>query len=122
MEASTSTASHAYGSGPRGPNPAHGAQQAQGTGPPGALRSDEQHHKPFFYIQPSQPYLPMQSLQWPVPVPMPVSYNPYYGYPGFGKSRQRLCMEMKMGLDEISIVSIALLAASIQRWPISGLE
>ncbi|TMS09122.1 hypothetical protein E3U43_014669, partial [Larimichthys crocea] len=30
---------------------------------------------------PRSPICPMQSLQWPVPVPMPVSYNPYYGYP-----------------------------------------
>ncbi|XP_029005081.1 uncharacterized protein LOC114854645 [Betta splendens] len=45
---------------------------------------NQQHHKPFFFIQPSQPYLPMQSLQWPVPMPMPVAYNPFYGFPGLG--------------------------------------
>ncbi|XP_070709461.1 uncharacterized protein buc2l [Pempheris klunzingeri] len=86
MEAATSTLQHSYSLGPRGPNPPHGAHQAQGThpGPSGAPRPEEQHHKPFFYVQPSQPYLPMQSLQWPVQVPMPVSYNPYYGYPGLG--------------------------------------
>ncbi|XP_040922231.1 bucky ball-like [Toxotes jaculatrix] len=89
MEAATSTLQHSYGPGPRGPNPPHGAQQAQGPhqpapGPPGAPRTEEQHHKPFFYIQPSQPYVPMQTLQWPMPVPIPVSYNPYYGYPGLG--------------------------------------
>uniref|UniRef100_A0A3B4U974 Uncharacterized protein n=1 Tax=Seriola dumerili TaxID=41447 RepID=A0A3B4U974_SERDU len=91
MEADTSTLQHSYGRGPRGPNPPHGAQQAQGhpqpaPGPSGAPRPEEQHHKPFFYIQPSQPYVPIQSLQWPVPVPVPIpmSYNPYYGYPGLG--------------------------------------
>ncbi|XP_039982207.1 uncharacterized protein buc2l [Xiphias gladius] len=92
MEAATSTLQHSYGLGPRGPNPPHGAQQAQGPhqpppGPSGAPRPEDQqqqHHKPFFYIQPSQPYVPMQSLQWPVPVPIPLSYNPYYGYPGLG--------------------------------------
>ncbi|KAE8279661.1 hypothetical protein D5F01_LYC21790 [Larimichthys crocea] len=86
MDAATSTMQHSYGLGLRGPNPPHGAQQPT-TGPSGAPRPEEQqpqHHKPFFYIQPSQPYMPMQSLQWPVPVPMPVSYNPYYGYPGLG--------------------------------------
>lgn len=91
MEAATSTLHHSYGLGPRGPNPQHGAQLAQGPhqpgqGPSGAPRPEEQHHKPFFYIQ--QPYLPMQSLQWPVPMPMPVSYNPYYGYPGLGKCQK----------------------------------
>ncbi|XP_032360412.1 uncharacterized protein buc2l [Etheostoma spectabile] len=81
MEAATSTFQHSFGLGPRGPNPPYGAQQA--PGPSGATRPEEQHHKPFFYIQPSQPYMPMQSMQWPVPVPMPVSYNPY-AYPGLG--------------------------------------
>ncbi|XP_047424394.1 uncharacterized protein LOC124995774 [Mugil cephalus] len=89
MEEATSNLQHSYGLGLRGPNPPHGAQQSQGPhqsapGPSGAPRTEEQHHKPFFYIQPSQPYLPMQSVQWPVAVPMPVSYNPYYGYPGLG--------------------------------------
>ncbi|XP_035516287.1 uncharacterized protein LOC118327120 [Morone saxatilis] len=94
MEAATSTMQHTFGLGPRGPNPAYGAQQGQGPhqpapGPSGGQHPEEQHqqhHKPFFYIQPLQPYLPMQSLQWPVPVPMPVSYNPYYSYPGLGYS------------------------------------
>ncbi|XP_042254562.1 bucky ball [Thunnus maccoyii] len=98
MEAATSTLHHSYGLGPRGPNPPHGAQVAQGPhqpdqGPSGAPHPEEQqqqqqqqHQKPFFYIQPLQPCLPMQSLQWPVPMPMPVSYNPYYGYPGLGYS------------------------------------
>ncbi|KAK2814363.1 hypothetical protein Q5P01_000592 [Channa striata] len=92
MEAATSTFQHSCGLGPP-----HGAQQAQGPnqsapGPgPGVPCPEEQHrpqqqqhHKPFFYIQPSQPYLPMQGLQWPVHVPMPMSYNPFYGYPGLG--------------------------------------
>ncbi|KAF3703819.1 hypothetical protein EXN66_Car019507 [Channa argus] len=96
MEAATSTLQHSCGLGPP-----HGAQQAQRPNQPapglasGAPCPEEQHrphqqqqhqqhHKPFFYIQPSQPYLPMQGLQWPVPMPMPVSYNPFYGYPGLG--------------------------------------
>ncbi|XP_033494470.2 uncharacterized protein LOC117264548 [Epinephelus lanceolatus] len=88
MEAATSTFQQ-YGLGPRGPNPTYRAQQAQGphqptAGPSAAPHPEEQHHKPFFYIQPSQPYMPMQSMQWPVQVPMPVSYNPYCGYPGLG--------------------------------------
>ncbi|XP_042365953.1 uncharacterized protein buc2l [Plectropomus leopardus] len=90
MEAATSTFQHSYG--PRGPNPPFGAQQVpQGphqpaAGPSAAPRPEEQHHKPFFYIQPSQPYMPVQSVQWPVPMPMPMSYNPYCGYPGLGYS------------------------------------
>ncbi|XP_074549691.1 uncharacterized protein LOC141807511 [Halichoeres trimaculatus] len=89
MEAAASTLQQPFGFGPRGSNPPHGAQQAQGPhpGPAAAPRPEERqqpHHKPFFYIQPSQPYLPMQNLQWPVAMPMPVSYNPYYGYPGLG--------------------------------------
>ncbi|XP_037613552.1 uncharacterized protein buc2l [Sebastes umbrosus] len=102
MEAATSTFQHSYGMGPQGPNPPYGAQQAQGPhlpapGPSGAPRPEEQHHqhhqqqqqqhhKPFFYVQSSQPYMPMQSMQWPVPMPMPVSYNPYY--PGLGYGMQ----------------------------------
>nr|XP_015811005.2 bucky ball-like [Nothobranchius furzeri] len=88
MEAATSTFHHPYGLGPGGPHPNLGAESSQrppepapGPGPP---RPDGQHHKPFFYVQPPQPYLPMQGLQWPVPMAMPVSYNPYYGYPGLG--------------------------------------
>ncbi|XP_037550309.1 bucky ball [Nematolebias whitei] len=89
MTAATSNWQHAYGLGPRGPNPKLGADPAnhQAAPPPsGPPRPEEQHHKPFFYVQPPQPYLPMQSLQWPVALPMPVSYNPYYGYPGLGYS------------------------------------
>ncbi|KAK9527464.1 hypothetical protein VZT92_014024 [Zoarces viviparus] len=88
MKAATSTYQHSYGLGPRGPDPHYGAQQGQGPHPPsapGAPRPQEQHHhKPYFYIQPSQPYMPMQSMQWPVPVPMPVPYNPYYPGLGYG--------------------------------------
>ncbi|XP_034562015.1 uncharacterized protein LOC117828805 [Notolabrus celidotus] len=95
METATSTLQQPFGYGPRGSNPPHGAQQAQGphSGPSAAPRPEERqqpHHKPFFYIQPSQPYLPMQNLQWPVPMPMPVSYNPYYGYPGLGYGMQMM--------------------------------
>lgn len=87
MEAATSTLQYSHSLGPRGPNPLSAGQPSQGPQQPapGAPRAEEQQHKPFFYIQPSQPYMPMQSLQWPVPMPMPVSYNPYYGYPGLGK-------------------------------------
>ena len=96
MEAATSTLHHSYGLGPRSPNVMHGAQLAQGPrqsdqGPSGAPRHEQQqqpHHKPFFYIQPMQPCLPMQNMQWPAPMPMPVSYNPYYGYPGLGKCQK----------------------------------
>uniref|UniRef100_A0A8C9V2J8 Uncharacterized protein n=1 Tax=Scleropages formosus TaxID=113540 RepID=A0A8C9V2J8_SCLFO len=41
--------------------------------------SHQHHPRPFFYIQPSQPYVP---YQWH----MPLQYGPYYGYPGFGKN------------------------------------
>ncbi|XP_043960955.1 uncharacterized protein LOC122824390 isoform X1 [Gambusia affinis] len=80
MEAVTPNLQRSFGLGPRGPNlnPKLGPEPAA----PGPPRPEEQHHKPFFYIQPSQQYLPMQSLQWPVAMPMP--YNPYYGYPGLG--------------------------------------
>nr|XP_046227748.1 uncharacterized protein LOC124049768 [Scatophagus argus] len=92
MEPTTSTMQHSYGRGSQGPKSPHGAQQTQGlhqpsTGPSGPPRPEDQHqqnHKPFFYVQPSQPYMPMQNLQWPVPVPLPLSYNPYYGYPSLG--------------------------------------
>lgn len=88
MDAATSTFNHSFN---MGPNPIHGGPQMQGAsnmnqGPSTAPFPEEQHHqKPFFYVQPSQPYLPMQSMQqWPMPLAMPLSYNPYYGYPGFG--------------------------------------
>ncbi|CAG5896082.1 unnamed protein product [Menidia menidia] len=87
MEGATSTLLHSYGLGPRGPNQSLGSELPRGphqatqasSGPP---RPEGHHHKPFFYMQPSQPFLPVQSLQWPVP--MPVSYNPYYGYSSLG--------------------------------------
>nr|XP_020460119.1 uncharacterized protein LOC109962592 isoform X2 [Monopterus albus] len=87
MEGATSSLLHSDS-----PEPLQGAQQASGPQPPAPGPSGapcpgvqhQQHHKPFFYIQPPQPYLPMQSLQWPVPMPMPLSYNPYFGYPGVG--------------------------------------
>ncbi|XP_068160538.1 uncharacterized protein buc2l [Antennarius striatus] len=89
MAATASTMQHSFGLGPRSSNPSCGAQQASGVhqpaaGAPGGPHPQEQHHKPFFYIQPSQPYMPVQGLQWPVPVPMPMAYNPYYAYPGLG--------------------------------------
>ncbi|MCJ8738134.1 hypothetical protein PDJAM_G00032010 [Pangasius djambal] len=48
----------------RGPNPNHLDRQQQGNWP-------------FFYVQPSQPYMP---CQWPMPMP----YVPYGGFPGLG--------------------------------------
>lgn len=90
MDAATSTLNHSFNVGPNLP---HGNPQAQGPanlnqGPmPASFSEDQQHHhKPFFYIQPSQPYLPMQSVQWPLPLAMPFNLNPYYGYQGFGYS------------------------------------
>ncbi|XP_047205047.1 uncharacterized protein LOC124857720 isoform X1 [Girardinichthys multiradiatus] len=81
MEAATSNMQHSFGVGPRGPNPKLGTEHAV----PDLPRPEEQQpHKPFFYIQPSQPYLPMQSMQWPVAMPMSMPYNPCYGYPGLG--------------------------------------
>nr|XP_046211897.1 uncharacterized protein LOC124039695 isoform X3 [Oncorhynchus gorbuscha] len=73
METTASTAQHAFGAGPRGPNPAHGPQPGQGPrhpghpGPYGVPRPEDQpphqqphhhiqHSRPFFYIHPSQPY------------------------------------------------------------------
>ncbi|KAM8823275.1 uncharacterized protein AB9W97_005283 [Spinachia spinachia] len=86
MEAAASTFQHSYGLGPRCADPryaahqGHAPQPAAAPGPPGAPRPEEQqHHKPFFYIQPPQPYMPMQ---WPVPMHVP--YNPYYPGLGYG--------------------------------------
>ncbi|XP_041736255.1 uncharacterized protein LOC121569403 isoform X2 [Coregonus clupeaformis] len=109
MEATASTAQHAFGAGPRGPNPAHGPQQAQGPrhlghpGPYGVPRLEDQpphqqvnphhhiqHSRPFFYIHPSQPYpsQPYPSQPYPSALPyqwpMPMPYNPYCGFPGMG--------------------------------------
>ena len=84
--AAACTVQQPFGQGPRDAERPRGAQQAP-SGASGASRAEEQHHKPFFYIQPSQPYLPLQSLQWPVPMPVPVSYNPYYSYPGECRNR-----------------------------------
>ncbi|CAL8319338.1 unnamed protein product [Boreogadus saida] len=69
--------------------PAPGPQSSGQYGSPGPSERDKpppQHHqKPYFYVQPSQPYVPMQSnMQWH----MPLSYNPYYGYPGLGYAMQ----------------------------------
>lgn len=49
----------------RGPNPNHLDRQQQGNWP-------------FFYVQPSQPYV---TCQWPMPMP----YVPYGGFPGLGR-------------------------------------
>ncbi|XP_064875532.1 uncharacterized protein LOC115130275 isoform X3 [Oncorhynchus nerka] len=68
METTASTAQHAFGAGPRGPNPAHGPQPGQGPRHPG-------HPGPYGVPRPEdQP--PHQ--QWPMP------YNPYCGFPGMG--------------------------------------
>ncbi|XP_027032639.2 uncharacterized protein buc2l [Tachysurus fulvidraco] len=60
MQGSRHTGPNSY----RGPNPTHFDRQQQG-------------HWPFYYVQPSQPYLP---CQWPMPMP----YVPYGGFPGLG--------------------------------------
>ncbi|KAK2866143.1 hypothetical protein Q7C36_002199 [Tachysurus vachellii] len=60
MQGSRHTGPNSY----RGPNPNHFDRQQQGNWP-------------FFYVQPSQPYLP---CQWPMPMP----YVPYGGLPGLG--------------------------------------
>lgn len=109
MEAATFTVRPPFGLGPRGPNQPHGAQQAHqgphqaGSGPSAAPRPEEQHHKPFFYVQPSQSYLPMQSLQWPVPMPMPMSYSPYYGFPGLGKCQISSCISYIRGCNVLKV-------------------
>ncbi|CAL8399935.1 unnamed protein product [Gadus morhua 'NCC'] len=99
MAASVSTSQHEFAHRPQGMNPSHDARRAQGPQPPGQGPSGQygspgpserdkpppQHQKPYFYVQPSQPYVPMQSnMQWH----MPLSYNPYYGYPGLGYAMQ----------------------------------
>lgn len=53
-----------------GPNPYRGPS-------PNHLDRQQQGNWPFFYVQPSQPYLP---CQWPMPMP----YVPYGGFPGLG--------------------------------------
>ncbi|GAA6089278.1 uncharacterized protein buc2l [Tachysurus ichikawai] len=60
MQGSRHTGPNTY----RGPNPNHFDRQQQGNWP-------------FFYVQPSQPYMP---CQWPMPMP----YVPYGGLPGLG--------------------------------------
>ncbi|XP_077365530.1 uncharacterized protein LOC144009586 isoform X2 [Festucalex cinctus] len=82
-------------SGPRGPNLPRGTPQARE--PPGEPRLEEQQqqqqqqqrpnppsHKPLFYFQHSQPFLPVQGLHWPLPVALPLGYNPYFGCPPLG--------------------------------------
>ena len=88
MAASVSTSQHAFAHRPQGMNLSHDAQQAPGPpgqygspGPSEQYKPPPQHQKPYFYVQPSQPYAPMQNMQWH----MPLSYTPYYGYPGLGK-------------------------------------
>uniref|UniRef100_A0A3P9K192 Uncharacterized protein n=1 Tax=Oryzias latipes TaxID=8090 RepID=A0A3P9K192_ORYLA len=79
MEAVTATLQHSYTLGQHGPTKALGAKQSHGSPlEPGRPEEQQQHHKPFFYVQSSQPCFPMQTLQWPLP------YNPYYNYPGLG--------------------------------------
>ncbi|XP_061614987.1 bucky ball-like [Phyllopteryx taeniolatus] len=89
MEAATSNVHTSYGLGPRVPNMPHGPPRGapQAREPPGEPRPEEhqqQGHKPLFYFQPSQAYLPLQGLQWPLPMALPVGYNPYYGGPPLG--------------------------------------
>ncbi|XP_028289765.1 uncharacterized protein LOC114453937 [Gouania willdenowi] len=75
MEATTSSAQQHHNPGSRPPNLPHGAPHGASAAP----RFDNQ-NKPFFFVQPPQSYMPVQGLQWPVPMP----YNPYFGYPGLG--------------------------------------
>lgn len=67
---------------PSGVTPVQGARHAGPTpyrGPnPNHLERQQQGNWPFFYVQPSQPYLP---CQWPMPLP----YIPYGGLPGLGR-------------------------------------
>lgn len=63
--ASAQGARHAGPNPYRGPNPNHLDRQQQGNWP-------------FFYVQPSQPYV---TCQWPMPMP----YVPYGGFPGLGR-------------------------------------
>ncbi|CAL8311343.1 unnamed protein product [Merluccius merluccius] len=88
-EMAASASQHTFAEGPQSMNMSHGAQQAQvphqpaqglygASGPSEQHQLPPQHQKPFFYIQPAQSYVPMQNMQWH----MPISYNPYYGYPG----------------------------------------
>uniref|UniRef100_A0A4W5L4H0 Uncharacterized protein n=1 Tax=Hucho hucho TaxID=62062 RepID=A0A4W5L4H0_9TELE len=112
METTASTAQHAFGAGPHGPNPAHGPQPGQGPrhpghpGPYGVPRPEDQpphqqqphhhiqHSRPFFYIHPSQPYpsqpypsQPYPSQPYPSqPYPSALPYQwpmPYNPYCGF---------------------------------------
>lgn len=53
--------------------PRHPAPGPYGGPPP---EDPHQRARPFFYVQPAQPYLP---YQWPVP------YPPYCGFPGMGR-------------------------------------
>ncbi|XP_076844063.1 uncharacterized protein LOC143488943 [Brachyhypopomus gauderio] len=79
------TTQHPPGVGPHAQGVPYGPQPVQ-AGPrhpiPGPFRGphpdrQQQHNWPFFYMQPSQPYLP---YQWPVPMP----YVPYGNFPGLG--------------------------------------
>ncbi|KAL1006315.1 hypothetical protein UPYG_G00070690 [Umbra pygmaea] len=110
MEATSTTTQHAYRVGLFGPNQAHGLQPGQGPRDPGCYGAqcpedqtshthpppNSQHHhhqqqnhqphhhiqhsRPFFYVQPSQPYPPPLPYQWPMPMP----YSPYCSFPGMG--------------------------------------
>ncbi|XP_048868412.1 bucky ball-like [Brienomyrus brachyistius] len=72
--ASGSRSQHA----PNGPpDPPEGPHLAQASCPTHQENQPPPHLRPFFYVQPSQSYIP---YQWPVPVP----YNPYCGLPSFG--------------------------------------
>ncbi|XP_055086187.1 bucky ball-like [Periophthalmus magnuspinnatus] len=76
MDAGTSTMN---------PPSAPGPSSSSGPGAAPGMSEEQTHHKPFFYVQPSHPFVPVQSAQWPVPVALPFNYSPYYGgYPGFG--------------------------------------
>ncbi|KAK7881292.1 hypothetical protein WMY93_029701 [Mugilogobius chulae] len=83
MDAGTSTVNQPpFAPSGQSQNQSHGP----GAAPAPGVSEDQTHHKPFFYVQPQHPYVPLQSVQWPLPLAMPLNYNPYYGggYPGFG--------------------------------------
>nr|XP_023681003.1 uncharacterized protein LOC111850880 isoform X3 [Paramormyrops kingsleyae] len=61
----------------RPPDPPEGPHLAQASCPTHPENQPPPHLRPFFYVQPSQSYMP---YQWPVPLP----YNPYCGLPSFG--------------------------------------
>lgn len=93
------TSQHPAGVGPQAQNIPPGNPPVQDNRPqvPGPFRGPhperQQHNNwPFFYIQPSQPYLP---YQWPMPVPC----VPYGGFPGMGMCACFCCAYINLALQ-----------------------